>query len=256
MILRNLPKDKKKCNSLKTMRLIKKVLFAVVMLFCFMNMKCESNDDELIIDTDNLLLGYWEAPEYDADKITFRRASKLPEEGFGLQFKPKGGLVEHASGWGVTPPLTFADRNGKWEMIGTNVIAVTQAHFPNNYTWEIEALTTTELVVTRAVTPQEKEHRALLEAFKTLEENRGEMTCEVTSEWGVTTYGNKACGGPRGVLVYPKTIDTTAFLNAVQAYTKTEQAYNEKWGVFSTCEVLALPTSVVCIEGVPVLQFE
>ncbi len=244
---------KKDVKVLKAMRLIKKLFFAVAILFSFMNMQCESNEDELIIDTDNLVLGYWEASAFESDKITFKRGVKLPDDGFGVQFKTKGQLVEYAAGWGATPPLTFSSRNGKWELID-NTIAVTQEHFPNNYTWKIETLTTTELVVTRTLTAQEEAHVALLEMFKAVEMELEGVACEEVSEWGITGYGAKACGGSQGYVGYPKTIDTTAFLNLVDVYTKAEQAYNEKWGVFSTCEVIAPPTMVSCVDGVPVLQ--
>lgn len=236
------------------MKLFKKVLFVVLIAFCAMNMKCESND-EIIIDTDNLLLGSWEDPVYEANTITFKRAAGLAEDAYGVQFKAKGQLLQHTAGWGATPPLRLMSRSGKWEMIGNQTIAVTQQYFPNEYAWKIESLTHTELIVSRALTPQEEAQVQLVNTFEALEAEIKTEVCENGQDWSYVAYGAKACGGPQGFLAYPKAIDTTQFFSKVAAYTKAEQSYNETWSVFSTCEAIQSPKAVVCENGRPVLRF-
>ncbi len=235
------------------MKLIKHVLFIVSISFCFMNMKCESND-EVIIDTDNLLLGSWEATAFNENKITFNRTSELPENNFGIQFKEKGQLVDRSPGWGKTPPLIFQAFKGKWEMID-NTIAITQEHFPNNYQWKIEALSNTELIVTRDISPQELDYLDLLFKFDAIAKDVTGITCSDASAFCAVPYGAKACGGPQGFAFYPKTIDTLAFLEKVDKYTQAEISYNEKWGVFSTCDVPHKPETVICENGVPTLLY-
>ena len=69
--------------------MIKKLAFTVVILFCFTNMKCESND-ETIIDTSNLLIGHWSEAAYSENNITFKRMAVLPKDTYGISFERKG----------------------------------------------------------------------------------------------------------------------------------------------------------------------
>ena len=233
---------------------MKKIIFALATICLFVNMRCDPNEEGLV-DSDNLLIGNWAEPEYNDQNITFARVNELPENAYGISFKAKNEFVERSSGWCGTPPLVFSDYVGKWQLT-ENVISITQDYFPNNYAWRIVSVTENELVLTKELTEQEKDYRVLMDLFDEALELIEDMPCENAEEWTFTPYGAKACGGPQWFVAYPTTIDTDEFLKRIEAYTKAEQEYNIKWSIFSTCDVVAPPTEVVCENGYPILKFK
>ncbi|GAB1857324.1 hypothetical protein MHTCC0001_21600 [Flavobacteriaceae bacterium MHTCC 0001] len=216
-------------------------------------MKCDSND-EIIVDTSNLLIGSWNAPEYTDDKVVFTKTAKPTSEAYSITFEKNGDFVERSSGWCGTPPLVFSDYKGTWELT-EDVIAITQDHFPTNYAWRILSLTDTELIITKELTEREKDHRKLMDLFDDAYEMIEGIPCESAEDWAFTPYGSKACGGPQGYLAYPKTIDTVAFLEKIEIYTQAENDYNKKWSIFSTCDLTPQPKGVECANGSPILKY-
>ena len=80
--------------------------------------------------------------------------------------------------------------------------------------------------------------------------------CTNSAEWSFAAIGSKACGGPLGYIAYSLKIDVPEFLKKVENYTKAQEAYNKKWGVFSTCDMMILPPSGVgCADGKPTLIY-
>lgn len=79
--------------------------------------------------------------------------------------------------------------------------------------------------------------------------------CTDPTEWSFTAIGSKACGGPTGYIAYSLKINVTEFLKKVKNYTNAQDAYNKKWGIFSTCEMMLPPTGVDCVNGKPTLIY-
>lgn len=79
--------------------------------------------------------------------------------------------------------------------------------------------------------------------------------CTDSDQWDFTAIGSKSCGGSAGYIAYSKKIDKTEFLAKVKTYTDAEAAFNTKWSVVSTCDVIAPPTSIACVEGKPKLSY-
>lgn len=79
--------------------------------------------------------------------------------------------------------------------------------------------------------------------------------CTDPTEWSFTAIGSKACGGPTGYIAYSLKINVTEFLKKVENYTKAQDAYNKKWGIFSTCDMMLPPTKVDCMNGKPTLIY-
>jgi hypothetical protein len=79
--------------------------------------------------------------------------------------------------------------------------------------------------------------------------------CSNPAEWSFTAIGSKACGGPTGFIAYSLKINVTEFLKKVENYTKAQDAYNKKWGIFSTCDILLPPKRVDCVNGKPTLVY-
>jgi hypothetical protein len=79
--------------------------------------------------------------------------------------------------------------------------------------------------------------------------------CTNPAEWSFTAIGSKACGGSTGYIMYSLKINVPEFLKKVKNYTNVQEAYNKKWGIFSTCDIILPPTSVDCVNGKPTLIY-
>ncbi|MDD7885512.1 hypothetical protein [Flavivirga sp. 57AJ16] len=232
---------------------MKKILFVVSVIFCFMNMRCSDGDDNHV-DSDNLLIGIWVEPTYNGEETTYKKANALPEQDYGILFKGNGDMVERSSGWCGTPPLVFFDSKGRWELDNT-LVTISQEQYPSDYAWRIVSLTKDELIVKRELTEQEKDYRKLMDVFDEIYKLSTSVSCTDASNWTFTAYGSKACGGPQGYMAYSKQIDTEAFLQKVEEYTNMEKGYNIKWEIVSTCDLPRQPKEVVCVNGYPVLKY-
>ena len=228
-------------------------IFSVFLLSVFTFFSCETNQ-EIAINSDNLLLGNWIEPIYNGEETTFKRGNSLPSEAYGISFKISGNFTERTSGWCGTPPLTFFKINGTFSL-NEPLIDITSESYPTNYTWRIVSLTENELIVKRELTSQEKDHRALMDLFYEIQNLAYSVSCSDANDWLFTAYGAKACGGPQGYIPYSNKIDTVAFLQKIEAYTQAEKEYNFNHGVASTCDIPAIPKSVVCENGYPTLKY-
>ena len=103
---------------------------------------------------------------------------------------------------------------------------------------------------------QEEEIQDLEQLFDEIEDVSLSISCEDVTDWAFVAYGSKACGGPQGYIAYSTTIDVTQFLQLVEDYTATEDAFNQRWGVISDCAIFSPPSSVICRDGLPVLIYE
>ncbi|WP_341220250.1 hypothetical protein [Polaribacter atrinae] len=225
----------------------------IVLLFLVSLFSCE--DNEVIIDSNNLLIGNWLDPVYDGEMTTFKRGNSLPNEAYGISFNKSGNFIERTSGWCGTPPLSFFNINGTFELENT-LVRISTESYPANYAWRIVSLTAEELVVKRELTAQEIEHRNLMDLFNEIQELSYSVPCSDANNWLFTAYGSKACGGPQGYIAYASTIDTNNFLNKIEAYTEAEKAFNIKWGIISDCSFANVPVSVACINGLPTLKYQ
>lgn len=217
-------------------------------------LSCESNE-LIIIDSDNLLIGNWVAPTYNNDETTFKRGNALPKEASGVSFTKNGEFIERTSGFCGTPPLTFFNIDGTFQLENTLISIATNNGYPTNYAWRIVSITETELVVKRELTEQEIDHRKLMDLFSEIENLSYSETCANATNWTFVAYGAKACGGPQGYIHYSRNIDTTSFLNKVEAYSKAEKEFNIKWSVVSDCTIANPPKSIECRNGYPVLIY-
>lgn len=223
----------------------------LITFIAILSFSCENNE---IIDKDNLLLGNWVQPVYDGDITTYKRANTLPNKNSGIAFMQNGGFIERTSGWCGTPPLSYFNVEGSFSL-DESLINITTQSYPSFYGWRILELTEKKLVVKRELSEQEKEHRALMVLFDEIQNLSYSESCSNSSNWTFTAYGSKACGGPQGFIAYSKNIDTAAFLQKIDAYTKAEKEFNIKWGVVSNCAIVNPPKSVECKNGYPILNY-
>jgi hypothetical protein len=79
--------------------------------------------------------------------------------------------------------------------------------------------------------------------------------CTDSKNWDFTALGSKACGGVASFIVYSKKIDKDAFLLKIKTYTDAQTAFDKKWGIFSTCDIILAPSGVQCVDGKPKLAY-
>lgn len=95
----------------------------------------------------------------------------------------------------------------------------------------------------------EQEYAELDQDFQELVALSGADACTDDTQWRIAAVGSKPCGGPSSYLPYSTAIDTTAFLQRVDAYTASEKRLNEKFGQTTDCTVETAPTGVNCVDG-------
>ncbi|MFK8059171.1 MAG: hypothetical protein AB8B78_03675 [Polaribacter sp.] len=230
---------------------IKKI--SLLLFACFILFSCENNEN-VIIDADNLLIGFWVSPTYDNEKTIFKRGNSLPKDASGISFKPNGAFIERTSGFCGTPPLSFFNVEGTF-LLENPIINISKQSYPSNYAWRIVSLTETELVVKRELTEQEKDHRKLMDLYDEIYNLAYSVTCTNSSDWLISPFGSKACGGPQGYIPYSKNIDTVAFLNKIKVYSDAEKEYNIKWGVISDCSIIPPPKGIECKNGFVIVNY-
>lgn len=213
-------------------------------------------NEEIPIDSDNLLIGNWMHAVYNSENntVTYKRVGSLKEDKPGISFKEENIYTERTSGWCGTPPLTFFDIEGTF-IIENNIIKVANNFYPGSFNWSIVSLTDENLVVKFELSDQEIEHQTLMGLFATIQSLSESVSCTNEADWNFVAYGSQACGGSQGYIGYSNTIDTEAFLEKIQVYTAHEDTYNKKWNIVSPCSILAQPTGVACDEGKPALIY-
>ncbi|QTE21580.1 hypothetical protein [Polaribacter cellanae] len=224
-----------------------------ILVFAITLLSCENNQ-EITIDSDNLLLGVWIEPNFKNGITTFKRGNNLPKEAYGISFQKDNKFTERTSGWCGTPPLTFFNTKGTWRL-NENLIEVKVQSYPTNFGWKIIELTETKLVVKREVTEQEKDHQQLMALFNEIRTLSRSKSCANSNDWKYVAFGSKACGGSQGFIPYSTKINTTDFLQKVADYTKAEKEYNIKWNIVSNCSTPNEPKSIKCKNGYPVLKY-
>lgn len=216
---------------------------------------CTKNAEKPL-NENNLLLGNWTNAQYDetAEILALERVENLPKDSYGVSFREENIFVARTSGWCGTPPLTFFDAKGTFK-VTKDLVEVKTDMYPGDFNWRIIALTNKKISVKRELNEQQKHHKKLMDLYSEILKFSQNKNCINANEWKFTAYGSKACGGPQGYIAYSSKIDTVAFLQKVEAYTKQEKLYNKKWGIISNCEITQKPKSVECKNGAPVLKY-
>lgn len=96
---------------------------------------------------------------------------------------------------------------------------------------------------------QEEEQQRLDAMYTEIQAMANSEPCVNAEDWTFTAIGAKACGGPMGYIAYSTKMDTEAFLEKVEEYTKKQDEFNKKWNIISDCMVPPTPQSVRCVDG-------
>ena len=116
-----------------------KILFAI---FSCLFLLGACSKDEINIDPDNLLIGVWNYSGYQDNSLIFSRNNEFIDNQC-YRFNADGSLTERKnSGWCGTPPISYADFSGTWNIINDTLIQVEVGYWggTTNYKLDIEEL--------------------------------------------------------------------------------------------------------------------
>ncbi len=82
----------------------------------------------------------------------------------------------------------------------------------------------------------------------------GAHNCTDETEWRISPFGSKPCGGPSRYLAYH--IDTEEeILPKISEFTKIQAEYNRRKQIFSDCAIEPQPTGLRCEGGEAILNY-
>lgn len=234
----------------------KKEILLLLTIFTIISCDVNNETETVITEPDSsMLLGNWVNPTYNNETITFTKSNSLSDNEAGISFKTNDKFIERTSGWCGTPPLTFFDVEGTWEITEKGIIKIEKNSFPENLQWQVLKISDNKLEVKRTFSEKEIAHQKLMELFTQIENLSYSESCTNSLDWTFVGYGAKACGGYQGYIAYSKNIDTDLFLNKIEVYTTAEKEYNIKFGIVSDCAIISMPKSVECQNGYPTLKY-
>ena len=108
---------------------------------------CEK--DNIEIDPDNLLIGVWINDGFMDDITIYKRSNEFTNN-YCYLFKSDGTLTERQNaGWCGTPPISYADYEGTWEIANDTLIRITAGSWngDRSYRLDIELVNSEELKV-------------------------------------------------------------------------------------------------------------
>ena len=96
---------------------------------------------------DPVLLGVWINAQMHDDLIVYKRAIEFAEDKAGFKLLPKGRLIKRQnSGWCGTPPISYANKEGRWKLEkGRLVLTAPFWGGTNETTYQIIAVTEEEI---------------------------------------------------------------------------------------------------------------
>jgi len=95
---------------------------------------------------------------------------------------------------------------------------------------------------------QDADQARLENLYKDIEKTANQFSSK-TGSWKFTAIGSKACGGASSFTPYSVKIDEGHFLKKVEQFTKLQDDYNKKYGVFSNCSLRMQSKGLPVITG-------
>ncbi len=124
-----------------------KILIPFLLIFTSFLPSCEK--DNIEIDPGNLLIGVWINDGYSDDLTIYKRSDEFTDN-YCYQFNSDGTLTERQNvGWCGTPPITYADYEGTWEIMNDTLINITVGSWngDRSYRLDIESVDSEALKV-------------------------------------------------------------------------------------------------------------
>jgi hypothetical protein len=124
-----------------------KILIPFFLIIASALPSCEK--DNIEIDPDNLLIGIWINDGFRDDFTIYKRSDEFTDN-YCYLFKSDGTLTERQNvGWCGTPPISYADYEGTWEIANDTLISITVGSWngDRSYRLDIESVNSLELKV-------------------------------------------------------------------------------------------------------------
>jgi hypothetical protein len=125
---------------------MKQIYLLVVFLITLFS-SCTKED--IKNDADNLLIGTWDYSDYKNDVSIFIRSQEFTDN-HCYRFNNGGTLIERKnSGWCGTPPISYADYQGTWEILDDTLILINVGYWDGliSYKLDIESVSSDSLKV-------------------------------------------------------------------------------------------------------------
>ena len=120
-----------------------------LILFLCISTLYSCTKEQIKIDPDNYLIGVWARSNYENGLETFTRIQDFTDN-YCYKFNSDGTLVERKNaGFCGTPPITFDNFPGTWEIINDTLIQVNGSYWggTTSYKLDIETVSPTKLRV-------------------------------------------------------------------------------------------------------------
>lgn len=99
------------------------------------------------------------------------------------------------------------------------------------------------------LTNQEADEARIAEMLTEINDLISDTSCSKDSKCKVMAYGDKACGGPVGFLVYSSgNVNENQLKDLVEEFTKLQSLMNDQYGYISDCSIPS-PPDVSCLDG-------
>jgi hypothetical protein len=121
---------------------MKKLILSIAI---FMSLLTACEKDNINIDPDNLIIGTWVNAGYQNDIQILLRSPELSDENPGIIFSADGTLTERKnSGWCGTPPISYSNYPGTWNVVNDTLIQVSSEHWGGTMTYNLNIKSVTE----------------------------------------------------------------------------------------------------------------
>jgi len=120
-----------------------KYLTFIIILVCIFS-ACKKENVEPV-EMFNVLYAFWVENGYDTDISIFKKANKFDSDKYGFQILECGKFVEWKnSGWCGTPPIVYANYDGKWSKVSNSIISVESPYWGGTMIFKIEIVSLNE----------------------------------------------------------------------------------------------------------------
>jgi hypothetical protein len=94
--------------------------------------------DNIQIDPDNLLIGVWNYSDFNNNDNIYIRNNEFVDNNC-YKFNSDGTMIERKnSGWCGTPPITYADYSGTWNIINDTLIQISVGYWGGTTQYKLD----------------------------------------------------------------------------------------------------------------------
>ena len=94
--------------------------------------------DNIQIDPDNLLIGVWNYSDFNNNDNIYIRNNEFVDN-HCYKFNSDGTMIERKnSGWCGTPPITYADYSGTWNIINDTLIQISVGYWGGTTQYKLD----------------------------------------------------------------------------------------------------------------------